>query len=248
MRLDGRAVEIEIASSRIEYDGQPTVQGVAHDITERKRTEARQTLLMRELDHRVKNNLASVLALSQQTLVRADSLGEFEQAFVGRLRAMGCVHEALAATHWEGVLLEDLVRLVTAPHADSRENRVEIEGEPGMVSAKAAPALCMTFHELVTNAAKYGALSTDEGRLGISWDRDDEHLHLRWVEEGGPSCTPPTTEGLGLSLIRGIIGHELQGQVRLAFRPTGFACELWIPASLVESEQKPDATTTTAAT
>ncbi|MEE8146992.1 MAG: PAS domain S-box protein [Longimicrobiales bacterium] len=248
VRLDGRAVDIEIASSRIEYDGQPAVQSVARDITERKRTEARQALLMRELDHRVKNNLDSVLALSQQTLARTGSLPEFERAFVGRLRAMGSVHEALAASHWEGVLLTDMVRLVTAPHADTQDGRVEIEGGPDMVSAKAAPALCMTLHELVTNAAKYGALSVDGGRLRISWDLDDEYLHLRWVEEGGPSSLPPETEGLGLSLIRGIIEHELLGKVHLAFRPTGFACELWIPAFLVEREQELDATGETVAT
>ncbi|MEE8469011.1 MAG: PAS domain S-box protein, partial [Planctomycetota bacterium] len=170
VRLDGRAVDIEVGSSRIEYDGQPAVQAVAHDITERKRTEARQTLLMRELDHRVKNNLASVLALSQQTLARAGSLQEFERAFSGRLRAMGNVHEALAATHWEGVPLTDMVRLVTAPHADAQDGRVVIEGEPDMISSKAAPALCMTLHELVTNAVKYGALSVEQGRLKISWD------------------------------------------------------------------------------
>jgi len=246
VRLDGRIVDIEIASSRIEYDGQPAVQSVAHDITERKRTQARQTLLMRELDHRVKNNLASVLALSQQTLARVGSLEEFERAFVGRLRAMGSVHEALAATHWEGVLITDMVRLVTAPHSDTQDNRVVIDGEPCMVSAKAAPALCMTLHELVTNAAKYGALSVDEGRLRISWDLNDEQLRLRWVEEGGPSSTPPATEGLGLSLIRGIIEHELQGQVSLAFRPTGFTCELRIPASMIESNPEPDRSTSTA--
>ena len=230
VRLDGSSVHVESHGRPVVFDGEPAIQAILHDITGRKRTEERQNLLMRELDHRVKNNLAGVLALAQQTLARTKDLQQFERAFFGRVRALARTHEALAASHWEAVRVEELVRLVATAYRDERDERLKVGGPQLAVSANAATPLCMALHELATNAAKYGAFSVPGGRVDVRWESGGEgDLRLHWAESGGPEVVPPAREGLGLSLVRGLIEHELLGAVNFSFAPSGLTCEVRIP-------------------
>lgn len=210
------------------------------DITERKRAEHRQQLMMRELDHRVKNNLAAVLAIAESSLREADSLAEFSESFVGRIRAMSSMHSLLAARRWEGVGMVSLLQAIVAPYTDARDGgRVHIEGEDMTLASDAAPAICMTMHELATNAAKHGALANDLGMVEISWSRDSvtDDLRILWRERGGPPIGASVVPGFGLDLLQGVIPYELSGDVRLQFTPEGLDASIFIPgASMRRSE------------
>jgi PAS domain S-box-containing protein len=213
------------------------------DITERKRAEQRQQLMMRELDHRVKNNLAAVLAIAESSLREADSLEEFSESFVGRIRAMSSMHSLLAARRWEGVGLVSMLQAIVAPYTDAREGgRVRIEGEDMMLPSDAAPAICMTMHELATNAAKHGALASDQGRVEITWTRDPvtEDFRIIWRERGGQSITASIEPGFGLDLLQGVIPYELSGDVRLDFTPEGLDASIFVPGASMRRTEDGD--------
>lgn len=211
------------------------VIGLAVDVTERKRAERRQRLMMDELDHRVKNTLASVVSIAEQTLSASSSLGEFRQSFLGRVIAMARTHEALASGKWEGVDLQGVTERVMRPHSLADASRVVIDGPDVRLPASAALPVTLTLHELATNAAKYGALSNDAGRVYISWSQregdepDGRSIQIIWREVGGPAVTPPDRQGMGSQLIEGLIEYELHGTVRMRFDPEGFRCELDVP-------------------
>lgn len=200
----------------------------------RRSVESRQSMMMAELDHRVKNNLASVLSLAELTIGSASSLQAFGTTFKGRVRAMARTHEALAATRWQGVRMHDAVRMTVAPLADGG-NRLEAIGEDVLLPARASSAICVMLHELATNAAKYGAFSTPDGHVQVSWSMDAEkHLTLEWRETGVESIREPTRRGFGTELIHGAVQHELQGQVDIEYKPPGLRCRVRAPLSLVE--------------
>ena len=233
VQSSGQHVDVEISCSRVELEGDFVVQIMLRDISERVRAQARQTRLVRELDHRVKNSLAGVLALAQQTLRRAGSLEDFERAFHGRLQAMARTHELLAASHWEAVPMVDLIRMVVAPYTTSSK-QLELDGPYLEVGASAVAPLGMALHELATNAAKYGALRGDEGVVRVSWnDPGDESLHLCWQERTSLSATP-IREGLGTSIVRGVIEYELDGNACSTLQPSGIRWDLSIPYSRLQ--------------
>lgn len=214
--------------------GRPRVlSGTAQDITERKRGEKRLRLMIEELDHRVKNTLATVMAISEQTLRTAHSLADFAEAFEGRIASLAKVHEALARDRWEGVQLTELLRTTLAPHETAGESRFERSGPPVLLPVEAVLPLAMTLHELVTNAVKYGPLSGEAGRIALSWtvNADDEKrmLELSWVETGGPRVEPPANRGFGSALIENGVRYELGGSARLLFEPEGVRCDMRIP-------------------
>lgn len=203
----------------------PRMVGVARDITERKLIELRQQLLMNELDHRVKNNLAAVATIAQQTMASSASLEEFGPAFMGRVVAMSRTHDALARSRWEGVNLREAAELVLATHFLSKTPRIEISGPSLRLPARAAMPVCLALHELATNAVKYGALSGERGRVLLRWRRDDDDwIELRWEEKGGPPVETPRRAGMGRQLIDGLICYELRGEVDLQFPPGGVVC------------------------
>lgn len=219
------------------------VIGLAVDVTERKRAERRQRLMMDELDHRVKNTLASVVSIAEQTLSSSTSLGDFRHSFLGRVIAMARTHEALASGKWEGVDLRGVTERVMRPHSLADASRVSIEGPKVRLPASAALPVTLTLHELATNAAKYGALSNDAGRVHISWKRingEEPGVQILWREVGGPEVTAPAPgrRGMGSQLIEGLIEYELHGAVRMRFEPEGFRCELDVP--LVGPTELPD--------
>jgi PAS domain S-box-containing protein len=217
-------------------NGTASVLGVLIDVTERKRFEQRQRLMMAELDHRVKNNLATVMSLLDQTGRTARTLAEFRSAFQGRLLALARMHKALSRTHWEGVDLRTLVSQTLEAYQSNPPGRITVEGEEVILPARTVSPVAMALHELATNAVKYGSLSVAAGCVGVRWDvRPDGEgvpvLHLRWEESRGPAVRTPATTGFGSELIQGGIAYELHGEARIEYDPAGVRCEMQIPLS-----------------
>lgn len=211
----------------VDADGKASgifVQG--SDVTERQRAEMHRELLLAELDHRVKNILATVQTIAQQTMPGAGP-GE---TFVGRIAALARTHALLGPQRWEGADLRALVEGTLAPYPPEQ---VELVGDDMRLEAKAAQVLSMALHELATNAAKYGALSSPRGRLRLSWDIEDaaerRRVTLRWEERGGPPVMKPERSGFGSRLIAQAIAYELGGETRLEYPPDGVHCILTIP-------------------
>lgn len=231
-RKDGNDFPVEVMANFTQYEGEEYIFAFVRDITERKRADDRQRLMMAELDHRVKNTLAAVIALAEQTTAHADSLEDFSATYLARLRSLARTHEALAASKWSGIELQEAVRLLVLPYVSPEDKRLVVTGENVRFSAEAASPICMTLHELTTNAVKYGALSEHGGRLDISWTIEDNGSVLfSWRESNGPKVRAPRNPGLGMVLIRGFIEHELRGGVDIDFAPEGFRCTLTIPSS-----------------
>jgi two-component sensor histidine kinase len=189
--------------------------------------------MMSELDHRVKNNLATVISLLEQTGRTAKSQADFHQTFLGRLQALARMHKALSRTHWEGVGLRPLVSQTLEAYQSDHPGRVQISGDDVTLPARAASPLAMALHELATNAVKYGALSVPQGSVRVEWTLADAegvpHLSLLWTESGGPAVTPPEESGFGSELIQGGIAYELHGEARIEFDPRGVRCYMNIP-------------------
>jgi PAS domain S-box-containing protein len=227
----GRVIPCEMRFVRL--PGQRRlVRGSITDITERKRAEERQRLLAHELDHRVKNNLAAVLALCDQTAASTRTLEEFQRDFAGRIRAMAGTHEALARGRWSGVALVDAVQLAVRPYDFGNASRIKTAGERTVLPSRLASPLGLALHELATNAAKYGSLSSADGRVEVEWTRgEDRGLRLSWTERNGPAVQDPSREGLGLRLVRGLVEHEIGGTVRFEFNPDGLVCDMLLPAA-----------------
>lgn len=203
---------------------------VTRDISERKRMEEHQKLLIAELDHRVKNALASVAIVARRTRETSRSVDEFVAALEGRIQSMANAHALLSRSRWQGVRLSDLVRGELAPYATS--TNTVTKGPDVMLTARATQTVSMVLHELATNAAKYGALSTVAGQVSVIWSISScGRLQLEWSERGGPP--PPTSprQGYGMSVIRNLIPHQLDGAVDLSFSGEGVRCRLEIPLS-----------------
>jgi two-component sensor histidine kinase len=224
-------------------DGRPErVVGVNIDVTERKRVEEQQRVLVSELDHRVKNTLATVSAVVSHTLNASSSMADFATALDGRLQSMARTHELLSATRWQGISVKELVRRELAPYTTN--GNTEIIGPEVILRAEAGQAMAMVLHELATNAAKYGALATQNGRVSIRWRQRPNghprsHLVLEWREIGGPSVVAPGNSGFGTSTIRDVIPYELGGTVDLSFAPEGVRCRLELPANWLGNDGEP---------
>jgi PAS domain S-box-containing protein len=211
------------------------LNGVSVDITERKRTEERQLLLAREVDHRAKNMLAVVLSILR--LTRARTTSEFISTVEGRIQALAATHTLLSATRWEGANLRQIVDEELAPYRADQSDRAMADGPPAMLLPATAQAVALALHELATNAAKYGALSTETGRLRLRWWIGKDALELEWRETGGPTTAPPTSQGFGLTIVRSSIEAQFRGSVTYDWRPEGLHCRLSIPhAQIVQPE------------
>ncbi|MGH7090890.1 MAG: sensor histidine kinase, partial [Stellaceae bacterium] len=240
-RDDGRAVEISLTASPIR-DATGTLVGIsriARDISERKRHEAQRELLVNELNHRVKNTLATVQSFAVQTLRNAESLVEARYAFVARLQALAKAHDVLTREHWEGASLNSIVAETVAPYADERRSRFKLAGPPAWAQPAAALALSMALHELATNAVKYGALSSGTGSIELTWRftaGDPQRFQLRWSESGGPPVDTPRRRGFGSRLIEQGLAQELSAEVRLDFARSGVVCSIDAPLAEVVGE------------
>jgi PAS domain S-box-containing protein len=211
----------------IEPDG--TASGVfveGADMTEQVQADERQRLLLDELNHRVKNTLATVQAIAQQTLRGATTPETFAAAFESRLLALSQTHNALTDSQWTGAGLRQLLLHELGPYGDER---VMLDGPDVQLPARVALSLGMVFHELATNAAKYGALSTD-GQLRLTWSISDEDaLSFEWCETGGPAVVAPRRRGFGSRLIERSITGELRGTFVADYQPDGLVVRFEAP-------------------
>ena len=205
------------------------------EVASRRRAEETKELLLNEIQHRVKNTLATVQAIAGQTL-RSAPLHE-RKAFSARLQALAGAHDLLTRQSWDRAGVRDLVERAVAPFREQSRDRFEIAGPDAVLNAARALLLAMILHELATNAVKYGAFSNDQGRVAITWDikgvQDDEtgevhqFISLAWRESGGPSVVAPTQKGFGSTLIeRALEGNH--GKSKVAFLPAGVVCTLEI--------------------
>jgi PAS domain S-box-containing protein len=246
IRPDGQEVWIE-ETGKAEFDADGRylrLKGLTRDITERKRAEERQRLLVRELDHRVKNVLASVATVAQRTREGSGSMDEFLRVFDGRIQSMANAHALLSRSRWQGVSLADLVRNELAPCVG--EGCAHVDGPEVLLSAEATQAMAIVLHELVTNASKYGALTTPHGRISVHWHWLQDacapaRLVLEWVETGGPPVVVPAQQGYGSRAIREAIPHELGGCVDLVFAPEGVRCRIELPSTCISGSARPAA-------
>ncbi len=212
--------------------GKPVrMNGVTIDITERKRAEERQVLLAREVDHRAKNTLAVVLSVLR--LTRAKTTPEFISTVEGRIHALAATHNLLSATRWEGADLSKIVAEEMAPYQASHRRRVVTSGPAVVLLPATAQAVALAVHELATNAAKYGALSTDTGTLQLTWSVGPDAVVLDWRETGGPSTAEPKALGFGLTIVRSSIEAQFRGGVGYDWRPEGLHCTLSIPSAQI---------------
>jgi PAS domain S-box-containing protein len=233
------------ARSFIEYDQAGHAKrmvGVNIDITERKRAEEARKILNAELDHRVKNALATVIAVISHTRQGSRSVVDFAAALERRIRSMAATHDLLSSRHWQELSLIELIRSVLAPYAASKNT--EISGPTVLLKPEVGQALSMVLHELATNAAKYGALSTSGGRVLIRWDRRLNgrplpNLILEWREVGGPRVDAPGKSSYGTSVINDLIPYEFGGTVDLVFAPEGVMCRLKLPSDWLTNAGEP---------
>ena len=206
---------------------------VSRDITETKQLEEHQRLLIHELNHRVKNTLATVQSIASQTLRNAETLGEAQAAFEARLFALSRAHDVLTRENWEGASLRVIVAQAVAPYGNAREDRLHLRGPDVRLSPRMALALAMALQELATNAVKYGALSNKTGKIAIEWTLDGTRappcLHLRWKESGGPLVQAPKRRGFGTRLIERSLAMDLEGDVEIRFDPGGVVCTVDAP-------------------
>jgi len=203
------------------------LSGVTVDITERKRAEERQNLLAREVDHRAKNALA--LAQSIVRLTRASDVKDYVQAVEGRISALARVHTILSLSNWEGAEVGRLVDEEIAPYSPG--DQIELLGPELQLQPATAQTLALALHELVTNSAKYGALSTLSGRLKIRWEVRGDALQLTWEERGGPPVEEPLSRGFGTRSVIASIETQLGGQAEFDWRNEGLICRLSVPLS-----------------
>ncbi|MEZ5997173.1 MAG: PAS domain S-box protein [Hyphomonas sp.] len=212
----------------------------AVEITERKRAEEHREMLLRELNHRVKNTLATIQTIASHTLRETENLDSFRETFAGRLMAISKCHDMLVDSTSKDADILQLVRDQVLPYALSGSTQVTMSGAALKLGPQAAHTFGLVLHELATNAAKYGALSTEAGRLGISWrraiDQGRPEAVVEWCETGGPPVSPPTRQGFGSMLIEQSIAYSLGGQVEIEYRPDG----LWGRFRFPERDLKPE--------
>ena len=224
---DGRTLTVESHIELVPVGERRLVLESTRDITDQKKWEKRRQLLLSELSHRVTNTLAVVQSLARQTLHTAGAGNDFVQLFEGRLDALASAHNLLVEARWEGAELGSLARSQLAAYIADDPGRLRLQGNPLLLPSDFATPFGLVFHELATNAAKYGAFSVETGRVLLSWtveENDDARLlKVSWQESGGPPVTPPKKSGFGGSLIE----RSLPGAaVRRQFARDGMICTI----------------------
>ena len=219
-----------IGTAAASFDGNHRVvrvSGVTIDITDRKQTEERQALLAREVDHRARNALAVVQSIVR--LTKADTVQDYGVAIEGRIGALSRAHMLLSQSRWQGANLRGLIDEELAPYRGGEIEKILAEGPDVVLQPAIAQTLTLALHELATNAAKYGALSTASGRVRVSWVLSGAGTTLQWLEQGGPPVQPPVARGYGTRVISASVERQLGGSARFDWRSEGLTCTLSIP-------------------
>ena len=227
-QLDGRWKWLS-AWGLVEFQGEGpdkrpvAIVGASRDLTEQKKAEELQRLLLNELNHRVKNTLATIQAITVQTLRAARDLPSAREALDRRIRSLADAHDLLTVRAWSGANLTDIVMRALDAFASAQ---VKISGTAIEVSPKHALSLSLALHELATNATKYGALSCSEGRVNVRWGIEKGMLQLDWEEAGGPPVAPPTKKGFGSRLLKELVTRDLGGKSNLVYDISGVRCSI----------------------
>lgn len=210
----------------IASDGKPeAILSVSRDITELHAGEERYRLLAAELNHRIKNLLAMVSGIVNQSLRGQDEpLDAVKRRLSDRLQALAAAQDVLMMASRHGADLRQLVEVVLAPHRSGE--RIAFDGPSVTLSSKCALAMALALHELGTNAVKYGALSQDGGHVDVSWRNEDGEFHFRWQESGGPHVAAPQRRGFGSQMIEKVLGSYLGGTAKIDFAPEGIVLAL----------------------
>jgi two-component sensor histidine kinase len=218
------------AQAAIALENSRLYRNAQNEIEDRKQAQTQQSLLIRELHHRVKNTLATVQAVVGATARSALSIDDFYQAFVGRIISLANTHSLLTEAVWQTASLRDIMEKELRPYNDVRGERITLAGPAVELPSEAAVPIGMAIHELTTNAAKYGALSASRGKVAVSWETEaaDEGTRLRlvWEERGGPEVSAPTRQGFGSRLLHRVLATQLNAKVEMDFRPEGLRVAL----------------------
>lgn len=211
LHRDGREIPVELSITRTEQFGEPVFLGFLRDISERHDAARRQDLMVGELNHRVKNLLAVVAGIAHQTARSATTISDFTKAFEGRLVSLGRAHEILTGAAWEHAPLRVLVDELLGPYLSGVDPQVTVGGPAVLLSPRHLLSVSMILHELLTNAVKYGGLSSSCGRIVVAWTFEDGELSLTWTESGVCGVVVPSRKGFGTKMIAMSVGHELRG-------------------------------------
>jgi PAS domain S-box-containing protein len=233
LRTSGEEFPIEASISQVNVGGRRLFTVILRDITERKLNDEARILLAREVDHRAKNAMAVAQALV--SLTRADTVEEYAEAVKGRIAALSRAHSLLSHTQWRGGLLEQVVRDELSSYA--KEAQLQVDGAPILITADAVQPLSLIFHELATNAVKYGALSRPEGRISVAWRIEANGLAVSWTESGGPKVEQPARTGFGAKLLAQVAGRQLGAVIENDWRPGGLRVTLELPRGLYADDQ-----------
>ena len=237
------ALEAENAGLRelltqAKFDAARLLAKAGIDATENEAATRLQRLLLEELHHRVKNTLATVLAITSQSLRTADSLEQGRVAVESRLMALGRAHDLLLQANWSSAKLTEVIRAAIEPFDGREVRRFAVQDTAIEIGAGAVLPLTMSLNELCTNAVKYGALSDNAGRVGIasSVDGRARRIKLIWTESGGPLVREPTRHSFGTRLINRL-ADQLHGEVRMKYQPAGLVCEIDVPLAALEAQR-----------
>jgi PAS domain S-box-containing protein len=239
----GYIVWVEVAASRVDGPSGEPLYGirVVRDISGRKQAEEHQQVLIHELNHRVKNTLATVQSIASQTLRTTATPEQAREAIESRLLALSRAHDVLTRQNWEGAYLRDIISEAIEPYQNQEQCQVQWHGPEIQVQPRTALALSMAIHELATNAVKYGALSNEGGEVRIIWLTDHTssppHLLLRWEEKGGPTVQAPVRKGFGSRLIERSLAQDLNGDVRIEYHPSGLICTVEAPLPVEDNHR-----------
>lgn len=212
---------------------------VFRDVTDRKRVEEERELLINELNHRVKNTLATVQSVARQTLTGRGVPAAVQRGFEARLQALGNVHTLLTEQNWEGAGLREVIEMSLRPHGVADRALFTLDGADFRLRPKSAVALSLALNELGTNASKYGALSEGKGQVELIWRVEGGRFGLRWRESGGPPVKTPTRRGFGSRLIERGLSAELRGKAEIEYRPEGVVCVIDASLEAMRDEEGP---------
>jgi two-component sensor histidine kinase len=230
--LKAENVGLRLLLEQAGIDAKTLLAQAGIDAEQREIADRLQKLILEELHHRIKNTLATVSAITAQSLRAATSVEHGQHAIESRLLALGRAHDLLLQARWSSANLADIVRGATEPYDSEGGDRFSIGGPELKITSGAVIALAMTLNELCTNTTKFGALSVPSGRVAIVWtvDETNARLHLTWTEKGGPEVHPPTRESFGTRMIQ-TLGKQLNGTVEKTYDPRGFVYTLDAPLS-----------------
>ncbi len=232
--IDGRRVFLSTKTPLLDQSGEVIgVVGVSTDVTDREKRAQHVEFIMRELSHRSKNLLTVIQSIARQTAKQSLSFDEFQHSFDSRLQSLAALHDLLIEHNWEGASIAEVVQSQLKPFAN--RDRVDAEGADVFLKPDVAQMFAMAFHELATNATKYGALSSEGGRVAIRWGVTGGQFRIEWREQGGPAVMPPERDGFGSTVLKRIASQVAQARIHYVFHTTGVVWSLEAPLSLVEA-------------